>query len=74
MDGWMVARLRFDDDVCVGGFAVNLGSKFVVVIAGDVNVKKGDAFVNLRLSCKFDARVYAVEDIVKRFGGVDVGG
>ena len=49
MDGWMVARLRFDDDVCVVGFAVNLGCKFVVVIAGGVNVKIGNAFVNLFL-------------------------
>ena len=70
VDGRVMARVRFDDDICIGGFPVNLRSEGTIFMAIDEDIKKRYLVVLLFLAREFDPRVDFVEALLECFSRV----
>ena len=65
-----MARLRFDNNICVGWFSVDLGGEGAIILTMDEDIKEGYFAINLLLAGKFYPVVDFVETLIECLGWV----
>ena len=73
MDGRVVAGVRFDYDVGVGRFAVDLCDQLTIFLTVSQYIKKGNFAILFHFSCKADAGMDAVKALIEGFSWISLG-